>query len=99
MVLAGLRDERCGKSQEAIAEDRRGKYSAEHLFELDHAVRTWDHHQVLIAECNRKLKEHGETFAKKDDRKDIPPAASPARDNSSSQAAMTLKRRRRRSVR
>jgi transposase len=72
MVLAALRDRRCAKSEKAIAEDLRGKYSPEHLFELDQAVRTWDHYQVLIAECNRRLEEHAEKFAKKADRKDIP---------------------------
>jgi len=73
MVLATMRDERCAKGQEAIAEDLRGKYSDEHLFALGQAVRTWDHYQVLIAECHARLEQHAQTFEKKADRKNIPP--------------------------
>jgi len=72
LVLAKMRDERCNKSEAAIAEDLFGKYSDEHLFTLDQAVRTWDHYQVLIAECNAKLEKLLETFDKKADRKDLP---------------------------
>ena len=71
--LARMRDGRCGKSEQEIAEALFGKYTDDHLFELDQAVRTWDHFQVLIAECNAKLEEQGEKFEKKADRKDIPP--------------------------
>jgi len=73
MALARLRDERCAKSEGAIAQDLRGKYSDEHLFALDQAVRTWDHYQGLIAECNARLERHAESFDKKADRKDLPP--------------------------
>jgi transposase len=72
LVLAKMRDERCTKSEAAIAEDLFGKYSDEHLFALDQAVRTWDHYQGLIAECNGRLEKHLESFHKKADRKDIP---------------------------
>jgi transposase len=71
-VLAALRDERCAKSEEAIAEALFGKYSEEQLFALDQAVRTWDHFQSLIRECNARLEQHAETFAKKADREAIP---------------------------
>jgi transposase len=70
--LARLRDERCAKSEATIAEALFGKYSDEHLFELDQAVRTWDHFQVLIAECNKRIEERAKMFEKKADRKDIP---------------------------
>jgi transposase len=70
--LAKLRDERCAKSEATIAEALFGKYSDEQLFALDQAVRTWDHYQVLIAECNTRLEQQAETFAKKADREDIP---------------------------
>jgi transposase len=70
--LAKLRDERCAKSEAAIAEALTGKYSDEHLFELDQAVRTWDHFQVLIAECNTRLEQQGAKFDKKADRQDMP---------------------------
>ena len=71
-VLARMRDERCAKSEATIAEALFGKYSHEHLFELDQAVRTWDHYQVLVAECNARLEQQGARFEKKADRKEIP---------------------------
>lgn len=70
--LATLRDERCAKSVDAIAEALFGKYSDEHLFALDQAVRTWDHYRVLIAECNQRIEQHAAVFEKKASRQDIP---------------------------
>jgi transposase len=70
--LAELRDERCAKSKEAIAEALLGKYADEHLFALDQAVRTWDHYQGLIAECNHRIERQAGAFEKKASRKDIP---------------------------
>jgi transposase len=72
--LARMRDERCAKSEAQIAEALFGKYSADHLFELDQAVRTWDHFQVLIKECNVRLEQQAQQMVKKSDRKDIPKA-------------------------
>jgi len=74
LALAALRDERCAKSQAAIAEDLTGKWAEHHLFELDHAVRTWDSLQKLIAECNQRLEQQGERFAKRASREAIVPA-------------------------
>jgi len=70
--LAKFRDERCAKSSEAIAEALLGKYSDAHLFALDQAVRTWDHYQELIAECNQRIEQQAEVFEKKASRQDIP---------------------------
>jgi transposase len=70
--LAKLRDGGCAKSEEGIAQALFGKYSEEHLFALDQAVRTWDHYQGQIAECNQRIEQHAETFEKKASRKDIP---------------------------
>jgi transposase len=72
LVLAAMRDERCAKSEDAIAEDLTGKWSEQYLFELDHAVRTWDHLHTLIGECNLKLEEQACRFAKKAARGAIP---------------------------
>jgi transposase len=72
LVLASMRDERCAKSEAAIADDLTGKWSEHHLFELDHAVRTWDHLQELIAECNQQLEKQAEKFARKASREAIP---------------------------
>jgi transposase len=73
-VLASMRDERCAKNEDAIAQDLFGKYSDEHLFALEQAVRTWDHYQVLIRECNERLEQQAKAFEKKADRKDLPKA-------------------------
>lgn len=70
--LAKLRDGRCAKSEAMVAEALLGKYSDEHLFELDQAVRTWDHFQGQIAECSARLEQQAKKFEKKADRKDIP---------------------------
>ena len=70
--LADLRDARCAKSNEAIAEALFGKYSDEHLFALEQAVSTWDHYQVLIAACTKRIEQQGEAFEKKASRRDIP---------------------------
>ena len=72
MVLAAMRDERCAKSEAAIAEDLSGKWAEHHLFELEHAVRTWDHLQRLIAECNQRLENQAGRFAKKASRETVP---------------------------
>jgi transposase len=71
-VLARMRDERCAKSEDQIAEALFGKYSDEHLFELEQAVRTWDHFQSLIGECNLRLEQHASKFEKKAERTSIP---------------------------
>ena len=71
-VLASMRDDRCAKSETAIAEALTGKWSDGHLFELDHAVRTWDHLQKLIAECNGALEKQAARFSKKTSRDTIP---------------------------
>jgi transposase len=72
--LALMRDDRCAKGVEAIAEALTGKYSDEHLFTLDQAVRTWDHYQTMIAECTQRLEQQAQEFEKKAERKDLPPA-------------------------
>ena len=72
LELASMRDGRCAKGQAAIAEDLRGKWSEHHLFELDHAVRTWDHLQKLIAECNERLEKQAATFTRKASREAVP---------------------------
>lgn len=72
--LAKLRDERCAKSQEQIAEALLGKYTDDHLFELEQAVSTWDHFHTLIAECNKRIEQQARCFTKKASRDDLPKA-------------------------
>ena len=70
--LAMMRDHRCTKSEQAIADALLGKWADEHLFALAHAVRTWDHYQTLIAECNDQIEKHSEAFEKKALRSNLP---------------------------
>lgn len=72
--LAKLRDSRCAKSEEAIADALFGKYADEHLFALEHAVRTWDHYQALIRECSDKMEAQAEVFERKASRATLPTA-------------------------
>jgi transposase len=72
LVLAAMRDDRCAKSEATIAQDLSGKWADHYLFELEHAVRTWDHLQRLIAECNERLERQAVAFEKKATRDDIP---------------------------
>lgn len=72
VVLAKLRDERCAKSESAIAQELTGTYSDHHLFTLRHAVETWDHLQRLISECDDALARHAESFKKKTARATLP---------------------------
>lgn len=72
VALARLRDERCAKSEAAIADALMGKWAEHHLFALRQAVATWDHLQSQIAECNAKLQTQAESFAKRALRAAIP---------------------------
>lgn len=71
-VLATFRQGSCAKSEDAIAEDLRGTWKDDHLFALSHAVRTWDHYQALILECNQQIEAHLQTFDRKAAGSDIP---------------------------
>jgi len=71
-VLAQLRDERCAKSEAAIADDLTGKWTDHHLFVLGHAVERWDQLQRLIQECTQRLQAQAKVFEKKADRSTTP---------------------------
>lgn len=73
-VLAQMRDQRCAKSEEQIAEALFGRYGAEHLLVLDHAYRQWQQCRKLIAECDQRIEAHTNTFEKKVSRDSIPAA-------------------------
>lgn len=72
LVLAGMRDERCAKGEMAIADELTGKYSADHLFTLGQAFKTWQHLRDQIVECNVQLDKQAATFTKKTSRDQIP---------------------------
>lgn len=71
-VLAKMRDQRCAKSEQQIAEALLGRPCPEHMLLLDHAVQQWEHCRGLIAECDRRIEAHARTFERKADRQAIP---------------------------
>jgi transposase len=71
-ALAGLRDERCAKSESGIADDLTGKWADHHLFVLRHAVEHWDELQRLIRECNERIEAQAKVFEKRADRSTAP---------------------------
>ncbi len=72
LVLASMRDERCAKSAEQIAEYLTGKWSEAALFDLRHAVETWEHLRKQLEECNQALRAQAEGLNKKAYRGAIP---------------------------
>lgn len=72
-VLAAMRDTRCAKSEEEIAEALMGHYRDEHLFTLKQSVDLWDIYREMIRECDQKLEAFAGLFEKKADRSTIPP--------------------------
>jgi len=71
--LAALRNDGCKKTEAEIEEALHGKFADEHLFELNQALRTFDHYQILIAECTAQLESHAGVFEKKASRTTLPP--------------------------
>ena len=53
--LARLRDPKCAKSEEEIAQALTGHYQAEHLFVLKQAVEQYDFYQRQLAECDTEI--------------------------------------------
>lgn len=72
-VLAKMRDSRCAKSEQQIAEALFGRPCPQHMLLLDHAVQQWEQCRRLIAECDRRIEAHAGTFERKADRAAIPP--------------------------
>lgn len=55
VVLAGLRNYRCQKTEAEIAKALRGDWRPEHLFTLRQSFEAWQYHQQLIAECETEV--------------------------------------------
>lgn len=72
--LAALRDSRCRKSEEDIAEHLTGTWRSEHLFNLKSAVELHNHLQRCIQNYDDELLRVLEAAAPKDERfEDLPP--------------------------
>lgn len=87
MVLAELRDGRCRKSKQQIADHLMGTWRDEHLFNLASALRLYDMFESEIERYNLKLREELEAFHP-DDRK---AESVPAHPNATKESA--IKRR------
>ena len=55
LVLAGLRDKRCRKSEQEIAEQLTGTWRTEHLFNLESALELHDHLEQQIARYDAEM--------------------------------------------
>jgi len=65
--LAKLRDYRSKADQQTIAKALQGHWREEHLFELAQAVELYDTYQEKIAECDRRIEAHLNTFEDRSD--------------------------------
>lgn len=65
-VLAALRDHRCKKSAEQIAEHLAGNWRSEHLFNLGQALRLFDGLEEMIATYDQRLREEMEALTPKE---------------------------------
>jgi transposase len=62
LKLAKLRHERIRASEEVIAKSLVGDYRHEHLFTLRQSLVAYRHHQKLIDDCDREIRQHLEDF-------------------------------------
>lgn len=65
-ALASLRDSRCRKSQEQIAEELTGTWRAEHLFNLRQALRMYDQLNAVIEDYDAEILDYVATLQPKD---------------------------------
>ena len=72
VVLAQLRDDRCGHSEADIARALYGNWRAEHLFALKQAVELYDFYHKEIAACDRQIQAQLKQFADKSDGQPLP---------------------------
>lgn len=76
MVLAGMRDKRCRKSEAEIAEHLQGTWLDEHLFNLAMALEDFDHYQKQITRYEEEISRVFEAITP-EDRKDCSVAPHP----------------------
>ncbi len=76
MVLAGMRDKRCRKSEAEIAEHLQGTWFDEHLFNLAMALEDFDHYQQQITRYEKEISRVFEALTPQD-RKDCSVAQHP----------------------
>jgi transposase len=72
LVLARMRDDRCLKNEQQIAEALTGHYRDEQLFVLDQAVQAWDFHQQQLRQCDQQVEKVLEHLPSKARRENLP---------------------------
>lgn len=72
--LAKLRDPRCRKSEEEIAEQLSGHWREDHLFSLQQALKMYDSIQQRIADYDREILRQLEAMQREDTQDQPPPA-------------------------
>jgi transposase len=85
--LAKLRDRRCHKSEEEIAEQLSGHWREDHLFSLQQALKMYDAIQERIADYDREILRQLEAMQREELRVQAPPKVK------NSQKAKALKKR------
>jgi len=76
--LAKLRDRRCHKSEQEIAEELTGNWREDHIFSLRIAVKMYDEIQERIQECEQEILKYLEKMAKPDRKgQPVPPVKNP----------------------
>ena len=81
-TLAAMRDRRCQKSEEEIAEELTGNWRPEHLFNLRQALKMYDQICTLVNEYDAEILAYIKTLqARVDDDKPLPPPASKSKAN------------------
>lgn len=55
VILAGMRDVRCKRSEATLAKALQGNYRSEHLFALRQAVELYDTYQEKVSLCDRQI--------------------------------------------
>ncbi len=72
-ALARLRQRRCKNDEATIALALQGTWRSEHLFELGQCLKTYEHYQGQVAECDKAIEEHLKTMALPEKPGPLPP--------------------------
>ena len=79
-ILAQMRDRRCQKSEEQIAEELTGNWRPEHLFNLRQALKMYDQLCTVVADYDSEILSYVQTLQPEDSNDtDVPPPASKAK--------------------
>jgi len=72
-TLAGMRDRRCKKTEEQIAEELTGNWRSEHLFNLRQALKMYDHICAVVIEYDAEILSYINTLQSRNDEDESAP--------------------------